>query len=142
MGIVDYAASTALASTGFALAAPYLQTKIPALEPVTRHVYQWAKLFAGFGIIGGGLGLVVAPLLAGWSIHQHGLAANLLVLPVLALLLLGCLGSIGLGIVAFRRPAPTEPHSGELDKTTIAGLAGIAYGGFLWMVFTVMTIVT
>ena len=142
MGIVDFAASTCLAASGITLAAPFIQTKVPAIAPFTQNAGTYHKLLGIFSIAGGALGILLIPLVLLLVVGFGNLTSNLIVIPVALLELVGCAATIVLGVMIFRRPPPTEAHSGEIDSDTIVGLGGAAFGIFLWFVLSVMQAVS
>lgn len=141
MGIVDYCASTVLAATGLALAAPFLEAKVPAAAPLTQMLRQHRKIAGVVGMIGGAAGLLLIPLLLLVVLGLGGLTQNLLTLFVATLELLGCAGAVALGFMVIRG-GEEGPHSGALDLRTTVGFAGFAYGGFLVLLFTAVQIIT
>ena len=141
MGIVDYAATTCLAVSGAALAAPFIEAKVPAAQGALRQLAQFRKFVGLFGIFGGALGLIAVPLVLVLAVGVAGLLATLPLLIVALLELLGCAGTILLGVMVLRTPATDQPHDGQLDLPTGLGLGGVAYGGFLFLVLTVLNVI-
>ena len=139
MGIVDYAASTCLALSGTALAAPYLESKFPALGGTLTNFTSYRKYLGFFGIIGGGLGLVVIPLVILFVVGIGGLFESLPALFITGLELIGCAATIALGVMIVRKGTSAEPATEQLDLDAMLGLGGMVYGGFLMLLFGVVS---
>lgn len=141
MGIVDYAASSVLAISGAALAAPFIEAKMPAAAPFSQSIRQHRKLWAIFGMAGGALGILLIPVILLLVVGFGNLFDSIPVLLIAFLELIGCAMAVGVGFMLFRVRDEAPPHDGQLDLATMAGLGGVAYGGALFLLITVVGII-
>ena len=135
MGIVDYAATTSLICSGAALSVPFVRARFPQLDGPLSRYNDYDRFYAYFGIGGGGLGVILLPLLALFSLGIAGLFASIPILIAVLLETLGCVFAVACGVLLLRRGS-TAPNA-ALNLPTLVGFVGVGYGAFLWLVFTI-----
>ena len=134
MGIVDYTVTISLAFSGFGLAAPVIEEKVPKLAILAEQAKAHTKYLGWFGVIGGIIGLVLIPIIF-MGTAALGLQLNSFLTVLLGLNIVGCILAIYTGRVLLK-----SAGSSESNRTGL-GFVAIVYGLGMFLLYSVLRFV-